>query len=277
MIFSKPSDTCECRSCTYPNGVFILILAQILMLAASLFSLFVVCDCQFVTVDAAAVDPILTAIFHNESIPVQPNKQDRGLGFFVWEDVDGKCTYEHNYNITEASWKDYENFLGSDWNAARAMACYAAFFAWAVLIWLLVFSCVAHPKVIRYILVGVLIVLMPIFQSIPFLVMGSDFCNENDCQIGRSAIYSAVAVGLYVITGILLLFSKDYPGARNAPQNSDKPNEEGTVAHRDEEEPRHYGFTYEREGPVASELGDVSLVESTATTTKATNAKATIY
>jgi hypothetical protein len=272
MCSNKPSDTCECRPCTYPNGVFILILAQILMLVASLLSVYAVYDCQFVTVDAAAVDPFLTTIF--PSIPVQANNKDRGLGFFFWEGVDGQCTYENNYDYSEVSWQDYENFLGSDWDGARAMACYAAFFAWALLIWLLIFSCVAHPKVIRYILGGVLIVLMPIFQSITFAVMGSDFCNENNCQIGRSARYAAGAVGLYAMTGILLLFSKDYPGTRRrqppiAPHDSDKPNEEGTVTHRDEE-PRDYGFSYESEGPLASDMVDVSLVDSNVTTTKAT-------
>jgi hypothetical protein len=276
MCSNKPSDTCKCRPCTYPNGVFILIVAQILLVAASALAVAAAVDCQFVTVEASLVDPFLTTIFPDESTTVEPNNNDRGLGFFVWEGVDGKCTWEHNYTYTETAWQEYRDFLGSGWDGARAMACFSAFCAWALLIWLLVFSCVAHRKVLRYIFGGVLLVLMTIFQSITFAVMDSDFCNENDCQIGRSARCSAVAVGLYAMTGILLFCSKDYPGARNvdgqspiAPQDSEKPNEEGTVDHRDEEEPQHDGFADAQEVPPESDLVDVALVDSSAPAGKA--------
>lgn len=247
-----------------------------IMLAASILAMFAAGDCHFVTVNATLVDPYLTTIFPDTTITVQPNNKDRGLGFFVWEGVDGQCTWMHeDYNYTEAAWNKYSDFLGSDWDAPRAMACFAAAIAWTFLIWLLVMSCVAHIKIIRYVVAFALIVLLPIFQSITFAVLDSDFCADKDCQIGRSARFAAVAVGLYALTGILLLFTKDYPGARSTQQPAaaaaaQKHNEELTVDHRDEEEPHHVGFEGVREVPIDSDMVDVALVDSNAATNKAT-------
>lgn len=285
MLKDNSSDTCTCRPCcTYPNGVCILIGSQIILCIASLLAVFAVVDCQFVTVDATKVDPFLTSIVFNKTASSQLNNTtERGLGFFVWEEVDGKCVWENSHNYNEATWNVYRAFLGSDWDGPRYMACIAAFCAWVLLIWLFAFCCAAHRKSIRYLFGGLLlIVLMSVFQSISFAVLKSDLCKVYGCKIGRSARFAASAVGLYVLTGILLLLTKDYPGTKTSePQwasASENHAEQRDIDHLDEEQLNYQndGIADAREVSVTSGLVDVSLVDSTASTNMVSN-RAKIY
>lgn len=279
MFQERVTDRCECRPCTFPNGVFVLAVALILLFAASVLSISAAVGCQFVTVDADKVDPFLprTITLPNATmvfvVPQQQSNKStrRGLGLFVWEGVDGECIGENDNNdYADASLDDYRDFTGSDWDAAAWMAVFSSVAASLLFVWLLTFLCVAHRKLIRTIFGLILIALLPIFQSLTFAVTGSDFCDENDCQLGSSARFAVVAVGLYVTTGILLLcFSKDYPGERRSAvsyKRNTKNNSsiEGCTVAVDE---LHCdGFADAQEVPVDREFVDIALVDSNAAT-----------
>lgn len=204
---------CQCNPCKYRNGLIQLLAAQILMFLATLFSFFAMWDCRFVNVPANRVSDTLDNIEQmgdgNENlIPVE--QMTRGLGFFIWEGTDGHCTPRDKY-FGENMWELYRDFLGSDWDAPRAMATFTAIFAFCLMIWSFVFSCVAQPKVLRFALGITCIVLMPIFQAIPFMLLNSDFCKEYDCTLAESGRYAAGATSLYVLVGLAFLCTKPYP------------------------------------------------------------------
>ena len=280
------SDSWSCRPCTYPNGILVLIVAQILMLAASILSLVSMGDCHFVTVEASKVDPFLTTIFkdNNETATLQSvsNDERRGIGFFFYEDIKGNCNWDKNH--TEATFEEYVDFLGDDWEGPRGAGTTALVLGWCFWGWLLAFSCAAHVKVARYILAAVIIVTQTILQASTYAVLDSDFCNDHDCQIGRSARCGAVAVALFFVTGVLMFFTKDYPGKarneqqpigtavvikdRSVPQEQQR-HDDHTV---DEEDPNHHhlGFAEAQEIPADSAFVDVSLTQDTGPNTKAT-------
>ena len=291
-------DTCTCRPCcTYPNGFIVLLLAQVLMFCAFLMSLFAVGDCQFVTVPATeSVDDSLTAIFNDTDVKVDDNDTERGLGFFFWEDVDGECAWDREH--TEDSFEAYWDFVGrSDWESAASAAFSACVLSFCFFVWLLTFSCLAQPKIVRYSCAGLLIVLLTVLQSVPFrLLNSSEFCDEHDCSLGRSAHYSIAAVVLYFVAGVLLLFTRDYPGpggagssaqvfvpATTAPEEQQPKNgtidENATVEHTLDEETLNQftdRATLPEAVPVQDDMMDVSLVDSSAPTEKTGN-KARLY
>jgi hypothetical protein len=223
---------CQCSPCRYRNGLIPLLIAQVLIIVSFSFSMYSTCDCHFVTVDASLVSGILDEIERSSNNfdanhPIPSNSTTRGLGFFVWEGIDGECTTHHSMNSenmhngnmygTGNMYNRYHDFLGSDWNAPRVMATLSTILAFFLMIWLFIFSCVAQPKTIRYGLSVVFIVLMTIFQSIPFMILNSDFCNDNNCSMGRSAKFAAGATSLYALVGVALLFTQTFP--KPNPQN----------------------------------------------------------
>jgi hypothetical protein len=205
---------CQCSPCRYRNGIIPLLVAQVLIILAFLVSLFATLDCHFVTVDASLVSGNLDAIerlsekFDVNIVP--SNSTTRGLGFYFWEGIDGECTSQST-DYTDNMYDMYRDVLGSDWNAPRGMANVTTFFAFLLLIWIFLFSCVAQPSEIRYGLAFTFLVIMTIFSSIPFMILNSDFCNDNACSVGRSAKYAAVATSLYAVIGLTFIFTQKYP------------------------------------------------------------------
>lgn len=208
---SDPSSDCQCTPCKYPNGILPLIVAQVLMVLAWTFSAYALWDCHFVTVDASKANGILNNIefISNNNVTIPDyTSATRGLGFFLWEGVDGECKPSDS-EYYEDLWELYYDFLGSDWYAPRVLAVLATFVSFCLMVWLFIFSCVSHPKTLRRVVMAICIVLMPIFQAIPFMVLQSDFCSEFDCSMGQSARYGASAVALFACVGFVLYFTKD--------------------------------------------------------------------
>ena len=235
----QKDDRCGC-SCYNPNGLLVILAAQILMLLAACFSSVAVFDCHFVQVDAEMVDTELVKIFdnffHNTTVSVtvvdndndtttnSNNNEKRGLGFFFYEGVDGDCTWEHfddlSDSVSSSEWERrfedghdaYMEFLGSDWNAPRALAATAAVSSWCFLVWFLIFSCVSHIQLLRWSIGALVIVLLTIFQGSAFSVFNSDLCDRYGCEFSRSSGFGVAALVFAVFAGLLLFFTQDYPG-----------------------------------------------------------------
>jgi len=295
MNINHSRDSCACRPCTYPNGAFIII-AQILVAIAFASSFMAAGDCKFVTVPANQVDGNLTAIFHDENPDTNyvngstTTDKRRGLGFFFFEELDGECSWDHNHSNT--TFHEYWDFLGrSDWEDAAQAGVAATALGFCFLVWLMLFSCVAHPKIVRYCLAGLLIVLLPVLQSVMFgMVLKSGFCDEYDCELGRSAHYGITAVVLYFVAGVLLVLTRDYPGihassgdnahlppvyntGNNTNKNVSSDHDENATQvehHEDEETPQlNGGFVPREVTPVHEDMVDISLVDSSTPTVKA--------
>jgi len=283
---SSRSDTCDCRPCTYPNGAVVLVISQILLFIGFILSAVAAADCQFVTVPAGSVDGELSRIYGST---VRADDTKRGLGFFFFEDTNGECTWDRHHH--DDTLDEYWDYLGhSDWEDAARAAVAATWISFLFFIWVMVFSCAAQPKILRYLGAALLIILLTVLQSVPFMVVDSDFCNKHDCSLGRSAGYAIAAVVLFFVAGVLLFFTRDYPGRdRVEPQplvlapapvlapaddhtSKSSGDENATADHtiNDEENPQQLtDRALPEEVPVQDDMVDVSLVDSQATTVKA--------
>jgi len=274
------NDNCACRPCTYPNGVLVLITAQILFFIAFLMSLFAAGDCKFVSVPEDQVSLQLSEIFRNTN----PDADDmdegkkRGLGLFFFEDAAGECTWDRYHN--ETTFDAYWDYVGrSDWEDASGAAVSATTLGFCAFVWSLIFACVAHPKIIRFSFAAFVLVVLTILQGVPFLLLRSDFCNEHDCSLGRSANYSIAAVVLFFLAGFLMFFTKDHPGRDQSSIPTYPPtilastskDENATHAdeHNEDEEAPVVRSTIARVPVGDNKMVDVSLVDSQATTVPA--------
>jgi hypothetical protein len=111
----------------------------------------------------------------------------------VDSDNTGECFWNERYD--KDVWDFYYDNLGSDWNSGF----------WS-----------PPPRTVQYLVAALLIPILMTFQFATFLVLGSDFCDENNCEFGRSAGLSVgVAGGLcFFFSSLLFVLMKDYPGVR---------------------------------------------------------------
>jgi hypothetical protein len=281
-IVSKDTCTCSC----YANGLVVLILVQVLLFCATLFSGFAMIDCRFVQVDAKSVDPELSDIFHdlvlNTTVLRPNNDTKRRLGFYFYEGVDGKCVFEHyedipyHHNATDwgenfgNNFEAYMELLGNDWDTPRGLGTAAAGLAWLFWIWTMIMGCVAHIKVLRWILGALIVAILATFQSATYSVLHSDFCDTHGgCEIDRSSRFGIAAVIFFAAAGVLLFFTKDFSHNPLGPVAAD------AVAIKDVE---NASCAYEKNGdanitevPVESEMVDVALVDDSAAETLPTS------
>jgi hypothetical protein len=188
-----------------------LLLAQFFFFVAISLSSFTVWDCHFVTIESSNAGDFLQSIEittdnHHMTIP-NINATTHGLGFFLWEGIDGKCALQENDNTDDDIWYHlYQQFLGPDWYIPRIMASISLAVSFLVLlVCTVIHTCLSNLKSLQYLVVFVLVLVLPTLQSIPFILFRSDFCYNNHCGMGRTAHYAIVAVLLYIATGLILL------------------------------------------------------------------------
>jgi hypothetical protein len=206
-------DTCDCAGCCrYPNGPIQVILAQLLLFMGAIFSIESMVDCRF-------VDATIENIIEDRHVPLPedlesylPTDKPRGLGFFFWELENGECSWDLEEDFTESLYNDYVDFLGGDWRAPRGMGTTASSLSVAIWIWVLVFTCVAHQRPVRYLVSALCFLILVVFQSVTFAVITSDFCDDADCDLGRGAGFSIAAVLCFSFSGLLFLVMRDHPG-----------------------------------------------------------------
>ena len=205
---SGANDRCTFKCCGYPNGAIQIILSQTLTLIGLALSAASLVDCEFVK---ASVADFPQPIPDNLADRLDGSK--RGFGFYTFEETPGGSCYWEKYDSDVAEW--YFDLLGSGFRVTRALGSIAAVLGLFVWLWMLFFTCVAHPRALRF-LAAFFLFVMTAFQASMFASIGSDFCDENDCEMGRSAIFGIVAGSCFFLSGCLLLCSKSYPGATAA-------------------------------------------------------------
>jgi hypothetical protein len=215
MPDNRNKDSCDCVGCCrYPNGPIPLILAQILLFLGLILSIESMIKCKFVIATIESVpkplpEPLATYL---------PTDSRRGLGFFFWELENGECSWDLiddlGHDLSKDLMEDYIDFLGGDWRAPRGMGITALTLSCIIWIWILIFSCVAHLRPVRYVVAAICFILV-VFQAVTFAVVTSDFCDDADCKMGRGARFSIGAVFCFFFTGLLFLKMRDHPGDAN--------------------------------------------------------------
>jgi hypothetical protein len=203
MPNSRNKDTCDCIGCCrYPNGPIPLIIAQILLFLGAILSIESMIDCKFVEAKLENFPYYIPFL----------STTRRGLGFYFWELENGKCSWDLDDDLTDELRDDYIDFLGGDWRAPRGLGMTALVLSIIIWIWVLVFSCVAHLRPVRYAVAALCLLILVVFQAVTFAVVTSDFCDDANCKMGRGARYGIDAIVCFFFSGLLFLVTSDHPG-----------------------------------------------------------------
>lgn len=220
VITRKYEDQCGCRTgCSYPNNVWAILPAQISTSIAFISSILSIADCRLVRVPNFTMDDL-----YNGTIPdgvVNNNATFRSIGFFGWENINGKCSYESYEGSASGSdeqpfpyVKKYLGFVGQDFIPLLIMKMVVTMLGFLVLLWMMcLLSCVAHKRLYRYALVVTLIFILPLFQSLTFRILATEFCQEKKCELDEGSGLTIFAIILYFTAGLILCIgTHDFPG-----------------------------------------------------------------
>mmetsp|Transcript_12509 Transcript_12509/g.30182 ORF Transcript_12509/g.30182 Transcript_12509/m.30182 type:complete len:414 (+) Transcript_12509:1736-2977(+) len=214
--YTPPSQEDECRcGCGYHNGVFQVITAQFLVFIAFWFSLTVVGDCNFVTI--------------NEPIVVRQDglTSDR-LGLITYQLDDGTCYYydtdirlvdNSTVSGTKTIWGDQQleyyvtEILGPNWYGSIAVAAAATIVAFLTFLYIVSYCCSAQVRGVRMFVGLFLSLIIVVLQGMSFLVMSSSWCADNGCTMGRSGVFAIAAATCFFVSGSFFCTMTNYPGA----------------------------------------------------------------
>ena len=214
--YTPPSQEDECRcGCGYHNGVFQVITSQFLVFIAFWFSLTVVGDCNFVTI--------------NEPIVVRQDglTSDR-LGLITYQLDNGAC-YFYDTNIrlvdnstilgTKTIWGEQQleyyitEVLGPNWYGSIATAVAATIVAFLTFLYIVSYCCSAQVRGVRMFVGLFLSLIIVVLQGMAFLVMSSPWCADNGCTMGRSGVFAIAASTGFFVSGMFFCTMTNYPGA----------------------------------------------------------------
>jgi hypothetical protein len=222
-------DTCRCMC--YPNGGITVLLAQLLLLGGFILSADVMLGCDFVTADIHHHDGTdSTALIDDQKSPSSSflsfsgesnaTTTRRGFGFFNQQDANDLCHFQqmgsgYQYSVKNTDYfVDYVDWLGPDWVLPRKLGLAALFSSVLIWIWLLLFSCVAHPRPLRLLLSSLILLVMPL-QFGTLAILKSDFCQERHCTIGFTAKMNLAAGLVFLVSGLLICCTKNYSATRS--------------------------------------------------------------
>ena len=192
-----------------------------------------------------------------------------GLGFYSFERATNRCYWYMDMTADNSSiLRTYINdILDDSWSMSRAVASTTPVLSFVLWLYLLSYSCSAQPRPFRYATGIALCVVLVLLQGLTFMVHGSSWCSENECQFARASGFSAGAMVCFFLAGICFFFTSNYANEKNRSAEF----VEG-VATREEEEEEEVGtdggdgddpdfeFVLQREDDEVSEYGmEVSL------------------
>ncbi len=134
------------------------------------------------------------------------------LGLIFFQKPNGECYWYDRGNFPESQVDWYVNEFTADWNIARGFAALGAMLGFLVFLYSLSLTCSAQKRGMRLFMAFLVSVALACFQSITFLVFPTDFCQDAECVMSRTAIFCAVSAGMYFFGGLCFLFMSNYPG-----------------------------------------------------------------
>merc|ERR1712238_546331 len=107
-----------------------------------------------------------------------------------------------------------QTVLGSQWYPSILLLSLSTFLALLVFLYVISYCCSTQVFGIRFFTGLFISIVLTLLQGLgTYLVYASEWCNETDiCTIGRSTIFSIVASCCYFLSGLLFIFTSDFPG-----------------------------------------------------------------
>eukprot|EP00539_Tryblionella_compressa_P002104 CAMPEP_0178737004 /NCGR_PEP_ID=MMETSP0744-20121128/2742_1 /TAXON_ID=913974 /ORGANISM="Nitzschia punctata, Strain CCMP561" /LENGTH=269 /DNA_ID=CAMNT_0020389515 /DNA_START=93 /DNA_END=902 /DNA_ORIENTATION=- len=177
-------------------------MAQVFTFAAVILSLASLGDCAFAEISETALIPGLPTI--------------RRVGLITLEAPDGSCYFFNSFENAISSGQQLEMYWklqGSAWQSARVLSWSCVLVGSCLFIHSMSFLCSSQPKAVRF-TSFILCVIVSILQGCTFIAFNSEFCEENQCSISRSAGFGVLACFFYLIAGLGFYHSTDFPGEK---------------------------------------------------------------
>lgn len=213
----KPTsmDACMC-GCAYLNGNGAIFLVQLFGLMGSLLSVGSMIDCSFATIDPKTFD--LGGGLEIEAM---------GVGFFFFQKADGHCYWYNEGGGETSKQNQFQTFLDligdeNGRNAFQILTIFCAASSWLIFLYSITFCCSSQVKCIRYAIGFFMAGIVTIAQASTFIFYGRGFCQQNNCSFSRGSGTAIAAMACYVMAGMGLFFSSDYPGAKALEDNYDE-------------------------------------------------------
>lgn len=229
-------------------------IGQLFLLVGVILSGFALGDCSFVRYDRPFVDelPEFIETFGNQK-----------LGFFTFALPNGECYWYTSGDAYDQFVWYTDNFVG-DWHVARGFSSAAFIIGMILFLYSMAFVCLSHFGCCRYVFAWLCFV-MATFQGLSLLVLGTDMCNERDCQLGRAGILSITATCMYFVAGVFFFLQTDYS---NRPfQDNTNFAEKNTISDRRPEAPlpkdtEHIPTDHYRENPDLYQVPEIAAVNT---------------
>lgn len=235
VVENQKLDRCRWACCRCPNGLWAGIFVNVFLWTAVVFSGGALVDCHLVEADIGSnlttwppLPPNLVGLTDGLST------DRRGFGFFIHEQDDGNCQWAYWGEIYDSEdfedsedrdaaeddiedyIRDYFDWMGFDWRRKARLASSACLLAFLGACSVGMYACLSHVWILRY---GTGVLAMALVAPLQLVVLGipnSDFCQDRDCEYGRSSMFCLIAGILFFLAGIPFFFMKAYPGTSTA-------------------------------------------------------------
>lgn len=138
----------------------------------------------------------------------------RRIGLITFERPGGNCYWYQDGDDPKGQFRNYVEFLDDDWHLARIFAIMATTCGCFLLMITLTMCCSSHCMAVRSFSTIMLGVVLPVYQSLTFLVFTSELCKDQECTFSRSSGWSVGAATCYLGSGFCHVIMKDYPGEK---------------------------------------------------------------
>jgi hypothetical protein len=229
------------------NGMLQVIMSQVFLFAGLCFSAATIGDCALVVVE----EPLFVR---------EDNATATVLGMFSYRDDESNSCYwwfddSISFKVDEFdSGNETEiilipgsdqithyltEVLGNDWYVSMIFCGVALGLSVLVFLYATSYYCSTQVRACRSILAVIVGIFLPLFQAVgTTLVFTSEWCDLEDCTVGRSTIFSIVAGCSFLCAGICFWAMDNWPG-QNGLEDMEKKRTWATDPYRQQSQSRN--------------------------------------
>ncbi|KAL3905256.1 MAG: hypothetical protein SGILL_009749, partial [Bacillariaceae sp.] len=194
--------------CGYRNGVFQVLMAQFLLFCGFWFATATMGDCSFIEV----ASPIVVR---------QDGAMASRIGLLSYTDMEtGQCYYWSDTIVVDGrvifgdlQIEHYvETVLGREWFPTIALGIATVFVSLMCFFYVTSYCCSTQVRGVRMFTGFFVAIVVVILEGLIFLVLGSDWCKDNQCETSRSAGFAIAAIAAFFLSGSAFFFMSNYPG-----------------------------------------------------------------
>jgi len=232
MKYTPPTKKDECRcGCGMLNGVFQLLCGQFLLFVGFWFSAATVGDCQLVELDQPipvredSVTSYQVGLFsYQQQLLNETEASSQAASpiscYYWFETIVGEEPFEQLDGAEQLQYY-IQTVLGSQWYPSILLLSLSTILALLVFLYVMSYCCSTQVFGIRFFTGLFISIILTLLQGLgTYLIYSSEWCNNSGdeefgggyCTIGRSTIFSIVASCCYFLSGLLFIYTSDYPG-----------------------------------------------------------------